>query len=41
MSYIKFIAMEFQPHIVVTSQSMNKNLRLPHPLALFTNKVNA
>jgi len=30
--------MEFQSHIVVTSQSMNKNLWLPPLLALFTNK---
>jgi len=30
--------MEFQSHIVETSQSMNKKLGLPPPLALFTNK---
>jgi hypothetical protein len=32
--HIKFIAVEFQSHIVVTSQSMNKKIGL----ALFTDK---
>ncbi len=30
--------MEFQSHIVVTSQSMNKKIGTPAPSALFTNK---
>ncbi len=39
--HIKFIAMEFQSHIVVTSQNMNKKFGAPTPSCFVYKQVNA